>query len=265
MSIVLDAQDPSAARTWREEDLMRFLGYQTEASFQNVVTRAMQACLSLGIRTEDDFIRGPDGYRFTRFACYLVSVNGDPKKKEVAAAQAYFAKLADTFATCVEHAEGVERVLLRKETTDGIKTLESTAKQHGIVNYAFFQNKGYRGMYNMGLQELIRFKGAPAGVTLFDHMGREELAANLFRITQTESKIRKNNIVGQQPLEDAAYAVGRTVRDTMRRISGTVPEHLPLAEPIQEVKKKLKVTGRKLKELDKKPSRKRLPPKSGGG
>lgn len=229
---------------------MQALGYTSKLGFRSAVTRAMQACLALGIATEDNFIREGDDYRFTRFGCYLIAMNGDPKKPEVATAQGYFAVIADTFRSHIEHAQSIERVLVREEMTDGMKTLGSTAKRHGVENYAFFQNQGYRGMYNMDLRKLKSFKGLKPSEDLLDRMGRDELAANLFRITQTEAKIKNDNIRGQGPLEKTAYQVGATVRETMVKISGTAPEHLKVAAPIREVKKAIKSTSQRFRELD---------------
>jgi DNA-damage-inducible protein D len=250
---------PNGTRTWLESDLMRALGYQTQAGFHAAVTRAMQACLSLSVRTEENFIRHESGYKFTRFACFLIAMNGDPKKPEIAAAQAYFAALADTFQSHLEAADGIDRVLVRDEMTAGMKSLASTAKDHGVTKYAFFLNEGYRGMYNMNLSQLCQVKGVPPGQKLLDRMGKTELAANLFRVTQTEEKIKNHNLTGQGQLERAAYSVGSTVRATMVRISGKLPEHLPLAAPIKDVKKALKDTDKRLKALGSGKVTKRLP------
>jgi DNA-damage-inducible protein D len=255
---------PNGSRTWREETLMSAMGYESKGAFRKAVNRAMQACLSLNIATEDNFIRVGDEYKFTRFACYLIAMNGDPKKDGVAAAQLYFAALADTFQSYVEHAEGVDRILVRDEMTSGMKALQGTAKLHGVENYAFFQNAGYRGMYNMSLPELVKRKGLNPKEKLLDRIGKTELAANLFRVTQTEEKIRNEGLRGQRQLENAAHAVGKTVRQTMIELSGTPPEDLPIAEPIKDVRKKLKTADKRFRELDK-PKRsktKALPPKS---
>lgn len=247
-----DIGQGNGATHWREGDLMHALGYQTKHSFRKALTRAMQACLALNIGCEEHFLRQPDGdYLLTRFGCYLVAMNGDPKKPEVAQAQAWFATIAQTFQSHLEHADGIDRVLIREEVTEGNKSLVSTAKSHGLRNYAFFQNKGYMGMYNMALSALETFKGIKTGERILDRMGKQELAANLFRITQTDAKIKNERLHGQYKLEDAAYSVGKKVRETMIQISGTEPEHLPLADHIKDMKKRLKATQKKLKGLAK--------------
>lgn len=245
-----DVGQSNGTTLWHEEVVMRALGYESQTSFRKALTRAKQACLSLNIACEEHFLLQADGnHAITRFGCYLVAMNGDPRKPEVAAAQAYFAAIADTFQTHLEHAEGIDRILIRDEVADGQKSLASTAKAHGVQNYAFFQDKGYRGMYNMSLQQLCGFKGVPKG-KLIDRMGKTEMAAHLFRITQTDEKIRREAIKGQSRLEQAAFDVGRKVRRTMEELSGTAPEHLPLAEPIGSVRKKIKGTSKALRKLD---------------
>ena len=227
-----DLGKPNGVRYWLESDLREALDYQTSTSFRKTITRAMQACLTLGIQTEENFLLDPTTgqYNLTRFACYLIAMNGDSKKPQVASAQVYFAALAETFRDHISHADNVDRVLVRQEMTDGLKSLSSTAKRHGVQNYAFFQNAGYRGMYNLDLARLTAFKGVPTGEVLLDRMGKDELAANLFRITQTDAKIKNENLQGQEQLQTAAYTVGRKVRETMMELSGTAPEHLPLSE-----------------------------------
>jgi DNA-damage-inducible protein D len=120
----------------------------------------------------------------------------------------------------------------------------------GVVEYGLFQNAGYRGLYNMNLREIRRYKGVPEGRSPLDFMGKTELAANLFRVTQTEEKIRAERIRGQKPLEYAAEHVGREVRRTMVKISGKRPEELPSAEDIKSVHKKLKSSHREIRKLD---------------
>jgi DNA-damage-inducible protein D len=242
---------PNGSRTWKEADLREALGYAEQGSFRKAILRGMQACLSLGIPTEENFILvDGDYYKLTRFACYLVAMNASASKPQVAAAQMYFAALADTFATAMEHTEGVERIAVREEMLDGNKALAATAKAHGVRSYALFQNAGYRGMYNMDLWRLKDLKRLPPGQKLLDRMGKVELAGNLFRTTQTEERIKKQNIRGQYNLESAAKAVGAEVRKMMMKNSGTAPELIPLAQPIGEVKKMIKSASKRFKELD---------------
>ncbi|MFN0195741.1 MAG: damage-inducible protein D [Planctomycetaceae bacterium] len=247
-----DLGKPNGATHWDDEILRASLGYESHQAFDNVVLRAKQACLSLGIQLEDHFTLHHDGSRsLTRFGCYLVAMNGDPRKSQVAAAQAYFAALAETFQSHLEHSEGIERILIRDEIKDGQKSLASTAKRHRVENYAFFQNKGYMGMYNMNLDKLSYVKGVKKK-DLVDRMGKEEMAAHLFRITQTDAKIRNESIYGQKDLEEAAFVVGRNVRKVMIESSGSLPESLPPSEHVNSVRKKLKGSSKKLKAIDKK-------------
>jgi DNA-damage-inducible protein D len=183
---------------WYATDLMKCLGYDDWRAFDNnAINRAVSACLALKLSVQEHFQqckrivegREIDDYKLTRFACYLIAMNGDPRKPQVAAAQAYFATLADTVRRYLEEVENVERVLIREDISDREKSLSSAAKQAGVAQYDYFQNAGYRGMYNMNLNKLRQRRGIPAGVTPLDYMGKTELAGNLFRITQTEEKM----------------------------------------------------------------------------
>lgn len=247
---------------WFASDLMDVLGYESYASFKKAINRAIQACATLNIDIVDNFVqqnRTVKGesladYRLSRFACYLVSMNADPKKPAVAQAQAYFATIAESFRRYVEEADDVERILIRDEISDHEKTLSSTARTAGVVDakgFALFQNAGYRGMYNMNLKQLKAAKGIDAKRSPLDFMGKEELAANLFRITQTEAKIRNEGIQGQRPAEQAAESVGRKVRQTMMEISGVAPESLATGEDIRKVRGALKSSQREFAKLDK--------------
>jgi DNA-damage-inducible protein D len=178
-------------------------------------------------------------------------MNGDVRNPRVAQAQAYFITMAEAFRQYVHEAENVERVLVRNELSDREKALSGTASAHGVENYAFFQNAGYRGMYNMDMSQIRRRKGVPSGRSPLDFMGKTELAANLFRLTQTEEKIRNEDLRGQRPLERAAEHVGKEVRDTMIRLSGTRPESLPPAQDIKTVRQELKRSQKEYNKLDK--------------
>ncbi len=249
------------ARHWYARDLMQLLEYESYASFRSVINKAISACASLNINITENFIetqRNIDGkdrqdFKLSRFACYLVAMNGDSKKPQVAKAQVYFVAIAETFRNYIEGAENVERVLVRDEVSGREKSLSGVASEHGVEQYQFFQNAGYRGLYNKNLSDLKAYKGFDQlKRSLLDFMGKEELAANLFRLTQTEAKIKKDSIYGQAPLEETAETVGRKVRKAMMEISGNAPEDLPLSEDIKRVKTKLRVTERKLKKIDKK-------------
>lgn len=247
----------NGTRTWKESDLQAALGYAEGASFRKAIGRAQQACISVGIPIEENFIMTEGGtYKLTRFACYLVAMNADAKKPQVAAAQAYFAAIADTFQNAIEHANGIERVAIRDEMSDGMKSLQGTAAKHGVMHYGLFMNAGYRGMYNMNFNKLLQVKGLPAGQKILDRMDKVELAGNLFRITQTEAAIKSKGLVGQGPLEHAAEIVGKEVRSMMIKNTGQTPESLKLAAPIKDVKKAIKSTSAKFKKLDgKKPAK----------
>lgn len=243
---------------WYARDLMEFLGYDDYKKFNTVVQRAIATCVTVGVDIVDTFIpikrtiggeELPD-YKLSRFACFLVSMNGDPKKERVAEAQVYFIHAAETRLDYLEESENVERVIMRNEIADSEKSLGSVAGKHGVINWPLFQNAGYRGMYNMNLNELKRYKQMrDEKRTLLDFMGKEELAANLFRITQTEAKIKNEDVHGQSNLEVAAETVGKVIRQTIIDISQTPPEDLKLAEDIKKVRSRLKNTNRHLKQL----------------
>jgi DNA-damage-inducible protein D len=242
-------------RHWLASELMVLLSYSSMAPIRNAINRAMSACAQLNISIQENFQEtrtetGARDWKLSRFACYLTVMNGDPKKHQVAAAQAYFVTMAEAFRQFVQQAEDVERVVIRGEVSDREKAISGTVNTRGIVNFAFFQNAGYRGMYNLNLAQIRRKKGVPTGRSPLDFMGKTELAANLFRITQTDEKIRNEDIIGQRSLECAAEHVGKTVRSTMIEISGTPPEQLPSARDIAQVRGNLKRTGREYAKLD---------------
>ncbi len=227
---------------WYANDLMKYLGYQSFLSFRNAINKAISICTSLGIDVVNNFtqeFREIDGkkvtdHRLSRFACYLVAMNADTKKIEVARAQAYFSVMAESFRRYVEGSEEFEHLYIRDEVSEHEKSLSASAKNAGVFNHALFQNAGYVGLYNMSLKELKKLKKIPEKCTPLDFMRKEELAANLFRLTQTEAKLKNENIRGQHPSEQAANLVGREVRGAMERISGQRPEELVPGEDIKK-------------------------------
>jgi DNA-damage-inducible protein D len=245
---------------WSSRELSQALGYVNYESFKNSINKAIHACVALGIDIAENFeqITSEDGckyYQLTRFACYLVAMNADPKKVEVARAQVYFAAVAESFKRYVEQADDVERLLIREDITDHEKALNAAAKNAGVgggSGFAFFQNAGYRGMYNMNLAQLKALKNVPANRSPLDFMGKTELAANLFRITQTEEKLKNDNVSSQRMAEQTAEVVGKKVRQTMRELSGVLPEHLPAAEDIKQVKGALKHSAKEFAKIDSK-------------
>lgn len=211
--------------------------------------------MNLGIDLTENIVpcdnpSGQKDHKLSRFACYLAAMNGDPKKAEVAQAQAYFAAFAASVQAYLEEQESVERVHIRGELRDHERSLSGIAHAAGIDCYAFFQNAGYRGLYNMNLTRLRSLKRVPSNRSVLDFMGSEELAANLFRITQTEAKIRNEAIRGQVRLERAAEDVGKKVRKTIKDIGGNMPENLPASPDIRQVQKNLKSAHRTFKKLD---------------
>lgn len=259
---------PSQARTfddyayangglhWSARWFANALGYADYRTFRKgPIERAITACLTLELTVSDHFEQsktadGLDDFHLTRYACYLVAMNADPKKTVVARAQGYFARMAEDIV--LNGRENVERVLMRNEIGVQEKSLSSTISTRGVISFPLFHDAGYVGMYNMHLSDIKRVKGIPQDRSALDFMGSTELAANLFRITQTDEKIRNQAIHGQVALQAAATTVGETVRRTMIQTGGTAPEHLPAAGDIRAVRKGLKATSRNFKKIDQK-------------
>lgn len=240
---------------WWASDLMRMLNYNDMKSFEKAIERATKALMALNIKHYENIVpqqnpeSGIQDFKLTRFACYLTVMNADVKKTEVAAAQAYFAAMTARFEEVLKKNDDVERLIIRDEIKDGNKSLNSIAKAQGLSDYARFANSGYLGLYNMYNWQLANKRGIDK-TKLFEYMGRTELAANLFRITMTEEKIKNENIHGQSNLENAHYNVGRQVRAMVEKNVGTSPENLKQQEILPEVKKDLKKISKDIKKLD---------------
>jgi DNA-damage-inducible protein D len=261
----------AGAECWSSRDFARILGYTDYRNIAAVVDKARTACLNSGQGEEDHFVEinemigiGKGGQRgvktvlVSRYAGYLVIQNADPAKAIVALGQTYFAtqtrrqELADDRAL----QEDQKRLLLRAEMKRHNKNLAGVAKQAGVVqplDYAIFMDHGYRGLYGgLTKRDIHARKRLKPKEHIVDHMSSLELAANLFRTTQAEDKLRRENVRNKEQANQIHEAVGRTVRRTIRELGGTMPENLPVAENIKKVerreKKRLKAGHKKLAE-----------------
>ena len=254
-----DFKNENGFAYWWASDLMLMLGYKDMKSFEKVLSRATKTFISLNIPHYNNIInekREIDGviiqdFKLTRFACYLIVMNGNPKYQEVAIAQAYFAEQTRRFELFIRDNEQIDRILIREELIEGNKSLASTAKNAGVEDYAKFTNAGYLGMYNMASWQLAKQRKIEKE-KLLDHMGRTELAANLFRVTQAEERIKSQKIMGQQKLEKTHFEVGREVRQMVEKNVGKPPENLLQEKQISDLKKDLKKGHKEMLKLDKK-------------
>jgi len=236
---------------WMASDLMKLLGYQGMHSFKRVINRAMIVMNNLDIDINSNIhqVNDNDGipdYKLSRFACYLCAMNADIRKKEVSQIQAYFITYTEAFTKWIEHEKAIERVFIRGEISEHERNIAGVAKDHGVRAYALFQNAGYRGLYNMSLGKLKSLKGIPDTRSPLDFMDSTELAANLFRITQTEERIKNQDLSGQAALERAAEMVGKDVRSLMIKNGGTKPEDIPAVQDIKKVRTVIKKTHKKM-------------------
>lgn len=259
--------DDSGVEYWLARDLYPLLGYASWQNFLPVIRKAKQACNSSNINAQDHFMdthkmvtlgsgaaRRVEDLALSRYACYLIVQNGDPSKPVIAAGQTYFAvqtrrqELYDE-ERFSELSDDQKRLFLRREMAEHNKRLSSAAHDAGVIeprDYAIFQNYGYKGLYGgLGQAEIHARKGLKKSQKILDHMGHEELAANLFRATQTEAKLRRDHIYGKPLANQTHYEVGKAVRATIESLGGTMPENLPTPEKSikqleREEKKRLK-------------------------
>jgi len=242
---------------WSSRDFSQILGYSDYRNFEQVIRKAKKSCFNSGHVIEDHFVDitemieiGKGGKRpvksvyMSRYACYLIVQNADPSKEIVALGQTYFAVQTRRQEISEQEFEDKRRLLLRKEMKVHNVRLAGAAKESGIVkasDYAIFQNHGYMGLYD-GLTsgDIHHRKGLKKGQQILDHMGSTELAANLFRATQTEEKLRRENIKGKEKANRAHRQVGTKIRQTIKELGGTMPENLPVAENIKKLQTKQK-------------------------
>ncbi|MBU2545284.1 DNA damage-inducible protein D [Patescibacteria group bacterium] len=251
--------DENNIEYWQARELMLLLGYQKWENAEEVIGRAARACINSGQVVDNHFhlfrkmvkigsntVRNIKDWKLDRFACYLVAQNGDSNKQEIALAQTYFAIQTRKQEIFEKLSTSDKRLLIRGEVTSENKKLFSTAKKAGVTKFGSFNDAGYRGLYGMSLKR-IKIKKGIKEENLLDRAGTTELAANLFRITQTDEKIKKDDIQGDYQVSSAHFMVGGKVRQTIKDIGGTTPENLPPEKHIKELKgeKKKLLKGKK--------------------
>jgi len=260
--------DDDGNEFWLARPLAKVLDYSEYRHFLPVIERAREACRNSGQPIANHFEdvlemvdigsgaqRELPDVRLSRYACYLIVQNGDPSKPVIANGQTYFAmqtrrqELADD-AKFARLNEDEKRLAIRNELATHNKHLAAAAKDAGVetsLDYAIFQDHGYKGLYGgLGNKEIHARKGLKKSQKILDHMGSTELAANLFRATQTEEKLRRDGVRGKQKANQTHFEVGRKVRQTIDELGGTMPESLPTPESsiqqIESAQKKLAKT-----------------------
>ena len=245
---------------WFARELQTVLDYAEWRNFENVIEKAKTACKNSRNKVEDHFVdvnkmiaiaktaeRDVQDYQLSRYACYLIVMNGDPRKEVIAVGQTYFA-VKTRQQELIDHydqlGEDQKRLAIRNEMIAHNKSLAEAAQAAGVqtdLDYAIFQNKGYQGLYGgLGAKEIHARKGLKKTQKILDHMGSTELAANLFRATQTDEKLRRDKIKGVAAANETHYQVGRKVRQTIKELGGTMPEDLPTPKKsIQQVEREL--------------------------
>ncbi len=256
-----DFKHENGTTFWWASDLMSMLGYKDAKSFQKVLDRTTKAFVSLNIPHYENIVaeqrtvggRSRQDFKLSRFACYLTVMNGSTAKIEVAQAQTYFVQQTRKFELSIQSNDEFQRLLTREELAEGNKSLASVGQQAGGKDFDFsnFQNAGYLGMYNMTSGQLALQRNVRKE-KLMDYMGRAELAANLFRVTQTEERIKNKGVKGQENLEKTHFQMGKEVRQIIEKNSGKNPEDLSQEKQLSDVKKEIKQGHKKMLNEDKK-------------
>ena len=262
--------DKNGNEYWSARDLGKVLEYLEYRNFLPAIDRAKEACQNSGHNLADHFVdihemigigkggkRSVESVHLSRYACYLIVQNADPGKEVVALGQTYFAVQTrlQEIRQMEEYnqlaSEDEKRLFLRNELRRHNNQLADAAKDAGVidpVDYAVFQNFGYRGLYGgLDAKAIHRRKQLKKSQHILDHMGSTELAANRFRATQTEEKLRRENIRGKSRANQTHYDVGKKVRQTINELGGTMPEELPIEESIKKLEgtEKKKIGGGK--------------------
>lgn len=245
---------------WYARDLQIALEYTEWRNFCKVIDKAKEACRGSNNAVSDHFVdvnkivnagvtsKDIGDIQLSRYACYLIVQNGDPRKKVIALGQTYFAvktRQQELIENYENLSEDQKRIAIRQEMKEHNKMLVAAAKDAGVettLDYAIFQNYGYMGLYGgLKASDIKERKGLKKSQDILDYMGYEELAANLFRATQTEAKLRRENIQGKQEANKTHFEVGKKVRDTIKDLGGTMPEDLPTPEKsIQQLEREQK-------------------------
>jgi len=248
--------DEQGVEYWEARELMPLLGYVRWENFEPVIGKAKKACSNSGQIVDDHFrdvtkmIKIASGtikeanrevtdYQLSRYACYLIAQNGDSRKKEIAIAQTYFALQTRKQEIAQQLEVSEKRLFIRGEVKQQNKNLFATAKKAGVNDFARFNNAGYEGLYGMNKAKIQSKKGIGKD-DILDRAGATELAANLFRITQTDEKIRNEEIKGDYKASQTHFAVGKKVRKTIKEIGGTMPENLFPEPHIKEIARQQK-------------------------
>ena len=241
---------------WSARELQPCLGYSQWRRFENAIEKAIESCKQSGNDPKDHFagagnpiISGKgrtqiiEDYHLSRFACYLIAQNGDPRKPAIAQAQKYFAIQTRRQEISDQMAADLERIEVREQTTIEFKALSGAAREAGVQDKMFgvFHDAGYKGLYGgLGVDAIKARKGIPPKENLMDRMDTTELIANQFRMSQTREKLKRENIRNQRDAMETHEMVGKKVRSAIEEIGGTLPENIPAAEPIKNVEKRLK-------------------------
>ncbi|MFH1652712.1 MAG: DNA damage-inducible protein D [Pseudomonadota bacterium] len=246
--------DPDKREYWSSRELAKVLEYPDYRKFLNVIEKAKAACENSGEVIHNHFVHVDEMVRIgsgaerpieticlSRYACYLIVQNSDPTKVVVAKGQTYFAIQTRRQEKTDSLIEDNKRIFLREEMKKHNNSLSQTASMAGVENYAIFQNAGYKGLYGgLGMQDIHVKKKLKKSQKILDHMNSEELAANLFRATQTEAKIKRESIKGEGNASLTHYHVGQKVRNTIANLGGTMPEDLPAVDGIGKIQTRLK-------------------------
>jgi len=266
--------DENGNEYWMARQLAKALEYTDFRNFSSVIAKAIEACKNSGQPVENHLVgfnemvaigsgaeREMQSYKLSRYACYLIVQNADPSKEVVALGQTYFAvqtrlqeiRQMDEYNRL--STEDEKRLFLRNEMAKHNSQLAAAAKDAGVIeplDYAIFQNHGYMGLYGgLDAKAIHQKKGLKKSQQILDHMGSTELAANLFRATQTEEKLKRDQIKGKQKANQTHYEVGKKVRKTIEEIGGEMPENLPTEDSVKKIEKNQQPKQIKAKKKDK--------------